>query len=55
MHYELYVHDCWCCGRSGKYQVRLGVANKRLSYEKYDEMYLELINLNPRVSAPAQS
>ena len=39
MDYELYAHDCWCCGRSGKFQVRLCVVNKKLSYEKYDEMH----------------
>ena len=55
MHYELYAHDCWCCGRSGKFQVRLCVVIKKLSYEKYDEMHRELINLHPGVSAPAQS
>ena len=55
MRYELYAHDCWCCGRSGKFQVRLCVVNKKLSYEKYDEMHWKLINLHPDVSAPAQS
>ena len=39
MHYELYAHDCWCCGRSGKFQVRLCVVNEKLSYEEYDEMH----------------
>ena len=28
---------------------------KKLSYEKYDEMHRELINLHPGVSVPAQS
>ena len=55
MHYELYAHDCWCCGRSGKFQVSYCVGNKKLSYEKYDKMHRELINLHPGVSAPAQS
>ena len=34
-------------------QVSLCVVNKKLSYEKYDEMHRELINLHPGVSAPA--
>ena len=36
-------------------QVRLCVVNKKLSYEEYDEMHWELINLHPGVIAPAQS
>ena len=33
------VGACWCCGRSGKFQVRLCVVNKKFSYEEYDEMH----------------
>ena len=54
MHYELFIHDCRRCGRSGKFQVSLCVVNKKLCYEEYDEMHRELINLHPGVSAPAQ-
>ena len=40
--------------RSGKFQVSSCVVIKKLSYEKYDEMHLELINLHLGVSAPTQ-
>ena len=55
MLYELFMHDCRRCGRSGKFQVSLCVVNKKLCYDEIDEMHRELINLHPGVSAPAQS
>ena len=53
MHYELYIHGCWRCGPSGKFQVSLCVVDEELCYDDYDEMHRELINLHPSVSAPA--
>ena len=55
MHYDLFIHDCRRCGRSGMFEVSLCVVKKKLCYEEYDEMHRELINLHPGVSAPAQS
>ena len=53
--YEMFMHDCRRCGRSGKFKVSFYTVNVKLSYEKYDEMHWELINLHPDVSVPTQS
>ena len=55
MHNESFIHDCRRCGRSGKFQVSSCIVNEKLCYVEIDEMHLELINLHPGVSAPAQS
>ena len=55
--YALWIVCAWLLvlWRSDKYQVRLCVVKYKLSYEEYDEMDWELINLHPGVSAPAHS
>ena len=53
MQYELYIHGCWRCGRSGKFQVSLCVNDEELCYEDYVEMHRELINQHPGVSVLA--
>ena len=54
MRYDLHIHDCRRCGRSGKFEVSFYIDYEEWYYEDCDQMHRELINLHPGVSAPVQ-